>query len=89
MNIIASFSKRQNLYSIIQISMCKNFICLGSTDSETKRLDQKITLRISIASAAYRKLQEKTVKKSTCQYKVNRAVVLRKLLYGEETWTMY
>lgn len=69
--------------------MCKNFICLGSTDSETTRLDQKITLRISIASAAYGKLQEKTVKKSTCQYKVYRAVVLRKLLCGEKTWTMY
>ena len=42
--------------------MCKNFICLGSTDSETTRLDQKITLRISIASAAYGKLQEKDCK---------------------------
>lgn len=39
--------------------MYKNFICLGSTDSETTRLDQKIILKISVASAAYGKLQER------------------------------
>ena len=73
--------------------MCKNFTYLGSTVSESARLDQEITLRMGKASAVYGKLQKRMWRNrhvtNRTKSKVYHAVVLSTLLYGAETWTIY
>ena len=69
------------------------FCYLGSTISEKATLDDEINLRISKASQAFGKLENRLWKSQdiTLSTKINvyRAVIIPSLTYGSETWTPY
>ena len=69
------------------------FCYLGSTISEKATLDDEINLRISKASQAFGKLENRLWKSHdiTLSTKINvyRAVIIPSLTYGSETWTPY
>ena len=66
---------------------------LGSTISESAKLDKELIYRMGKASAAFGRLQERLWNNHHVSIKVKckvyRAVVLSALLYGAETWTIY
>ena len=72
---------------------CNNFVYLGSTISETAKLDAELMHRMGKASIAFGRLQDRLWKNhhvsTKVKCKVYRAVVLSSLLYGAETWTVY
>ena len=72
---------------------CKNFVYLGSTISESAKLDQELMYRMGKASAAFGRLRERLWNNHHVSIKVKckvySAVVLSALLYGAETWTIY
>ena len=72
---------------------CRNFIYLGSTISESAKLDKELVYRMGKASAAFGRLRERLWNNHHVSIKVKckvyRAVVLSALLYGAETWTIY
>jgi len=69
----------------------ETFTYLGSTLSRNVNIDAEINNRISKASSAFRRLQEKVWERRgislNTKLKVYHAVVLTSLLYGCETWT--
>ena len=71
----------------------KNFVYLGSTISESAKLNKELIYRMGKASSAFGRLQERLWNKHHVSIKVKckvyRAVVLSALLYGAETWTIY
>ncbi|PFX25039.1 hypothetical protein AWC38_SpisGene10330 [Stylophora pistillata] len=70
-----------------------DFTYLGSTVSNTARIDKEIRNRIGKASAAFGKLQHRLWKNKhasiRAKCKVYTAVVLSSFLYGAEVWTIY
>ena len=77
----------------LQLPITKQFKYLGSVLSNDAQMDADIKARISKASSAYGRLQEKLWKphgiKLNKNIKVYRATVLTTLLHGAETWTCY
>ena len=77
----------------LQLPITKQFKCIGSVLSNDAQMDEDIKARISKASSAYGRLQEKLWKphgiKLNKNIKVYRAAVLTTLLHGAETWTCY
>ena len=71
----------------------KNFVYVGSTISESAKLDKELIYRMGKANAAFGRLQERLWKNHHVAIKVKckvyRGVVLSALLYGAETWTIY
>ena len=77
----------------IALKVPPKFCYLGSTISEKATLDDEIKLRISRASQAFGKLQNRLwsrhdIRLST-KIKVYRATIIPSLTYGSETWTPY
>ena len=70
-----------------------DFTYLGSTVSNTARIDKKLRNRLGKASSAFGKLRQRLWNNRhvsvRVKCKVYRAVVLSTLLYGAETWTIY
>ena len=70
-----------------------DFTYLGSTVSNTAKIDKEIRNRLGKASAAFGKLQQRLWNNRhvsiRVKCKVYRAVVLSCLLYGAEAWTIY
>ena len=77
----------------LQLPITKQFKYLGSVLSNEDQMDEDIKARISMASSAYGRLQERVWKphgiKLTSKIKVYRATVLTTMLCGAETWTCY
>ena len=71
----------------------QKFCYLGSTISEKATLDDEINLRISKASQAFGKLENRLWKSHDIslptKIKVYRAVIIPSLMYGSEAWTPY
>ncbi|VDL93145.1 unnamed protein product [Schistocephalus solidus] len=71
----------------------KTFAYLGSTLSRNTRIDYEVTQQISEAIQAFGRLQASVWNRHgihlNIKLKMNKAVVLTTLLYGEETWTIY
>ena len=72
---------------------CKSFKYLGSTVSDSARLEDELSLRMGRASAVSGNLRERLWNNLhvsiRVKCKVYRATVLTTLLYGAETWTVY
>ena len=77
----------------IALKTSQKFCYLGSTISEKATLDDEINLRISKASQAFGKLENRLWKPHDIslltKIKVYRAVIIPSLTYGSETWTPY
>nr|VZI45902.1 unnamed protein product [Spirometra erinaceieuropaei] len=76
-----------------QLQVVENFTYLGSTLSRSTKIDDKVAHRISKASQAFGRLQNTVWNPHGFQLspklKKYNAVILRTLLYGAETWTVY
>ena len=87
------WSLQLQLLHYLQLPIMKKFKYLGSVLSNDAQMDEDIKARISKASSAYGRLQERVWKphgiKLSTKIKVYRATVLTTLLYGAETWTCY
>lgn len=75
------------------LNRVSHFKYLGSTVSDTNKLDEELKSRMSKASSAFGRLRERvwdnkhlTIKTKAAVY---RAIVLSTLLYGVESWTIY
>ena len=70
-----------------------DFTYLGSTVSNSSKIDKELSTRIGKASAAFGKLRNRLWNNRHVSIKVKcqvyRAVILSTLLYGAETWTIY
>ena len=77
----------------MEMKTVKSFKYLGSVISSNQQLDKEISVRISKASQALRRLCNRVLTHHnvslTAKLKVYRAVVLSSLLYGCESWTIY
>ena len=77
----------------LQLPITKQFKYLGSVLSNDAQMAEDIKARISKASSAYGRLQERFWKlhgiKLNTKIKVYRVTVLTTLLYGAEIWTCY
>nr|VZI36609.1 unnamed protein product [Spirometra erinaceieuropaei] len=75
-----------------QISV-ENFPYLGMTLSRNTKIDDEVANRISKASQAFGRLQSTVWNRNGLQLntklRMYKAVILPKLLYGAETWTVY
>ena len=71
----------------------KNFCYLGSTINNKATLDDEIKARISKASSAFGRLQQRLWKTHDVslltKIMVYKSVVISSLLYSSETWTLY
>ena len=77
----------------VPLKINEKFCYLGSTVNEKASLDDELKLRISKASSAFGKLQDRLwnshdVRLST-KIQVYKAAVIPTLLYSSETWTPY
>jgi len=92
-NLTAAQTPSDILVQNKNLVQTKNFVYLGSTISDSARIDSEITFRMGKASAAYAKLRERLWDNHHVSIRVKcrvyRAVVLSALLYGAETWTIY
>ena len=77
----------------MQLPITKHFKYLRIVLSNDAQMDEDIKARISKASSAYGRLQERVWKphgiKLKTMIKVYRATVLTTLMYGAEIWTCY
>ena len=77
----------------LRVPVTKQFKHLGSVLSNDAQMDEDIQARISKASSAYGRLQERVWKshgiRLNTKIKVYNAAVLTTLLYGAESWTCY
>ena len=77
----------------LRLPVTKQFKYLGSVLSNDAQMDEDIQARISKASSAYGRLQERVWKphgiRLNTKIKVYKAAVLTTLLYGAESWTCY
>ena len=77
----------------MRLPITKQFKYLGSVLSNDALVNEDIKARISKASSAYGRLQERVWKphgiRLNTKIKVYKATVLTTLLYGAETWTCY
>ena len=75
------------------LKVVENFPYLGSILSSSCSIDAEINARISKASTAYGRLNQRVFSnhnlKVTTKAAVYRAVCLSTLMYGAETWTLY
>ena len=75
------------------LKVSNNFCYLGSTITNKSTLDDEIKIRISKASSAYGRLQQRLWKvhdvSLPTKILVYKAVVVSTLLYSSETWTLY
>nr|VZI35212.1 unnamed protein product [Spirometra erinaceieuropaei] len=76
-----------------QMKVVENFPFLGSYLSRNTKIDDEVANTISKASQAFGRLQSTVCNRYGLQVntklKMYKAVILPKLLYGAETWTVY
>ncbi|BHF62397.1 hypothetical protein SprV_0200537900 [Sparganum proliferum] len=76
-----------------QLQVVENFPYLGSTLSRNTKIDDEVANRISKASQTFGRLQSTVWNRHGLQLstklKMYKAVILPRLLYGAETWTVY
>ena len=84
---------REVLLNDTPLAEVKQFTYLGSTITNTGKIDEELSKRIQAAASAFGKLRDRLWNQRgirlTTKMKVYRAIVLPSLLYSSETWTLY